>query len=104
MSARTTDRSDHSAEIRLVARALAEEQGRFAEPVTDVRHWLATHEHRGSGALLVVWDRTDAAIVEYAREDVEVCVAASRLDWARRWFRDNARRKNIPGQQSRSTG
>lgn len=68
-----------SAELRFVAQTLAWHYGRQAVPVVDVDEWLTTNEHRRTTALLVVWDRTDVAILARERSDVEVAAAAPRL-------------------------
>jgi len=74
------DHSDRRPEIQEVARELAQGSGRNAEPVVDVERWLAEYGHRRYvGALLVVWDRADAAVLEHARPDVDVCQAAPRI-------------------------
>lgn len=77
------DRSTRRTELNEIAQELAQYYGRFAEPVVDVEHWVDTHEHRHVGALLVVWDRADAAVLEHRRPDVEVHTAAPLLGWLR---------------------
>ncbi|GAB2763347.1 hypothetical protein GCM10027174_45070 [Salinifilum aidingensis] len=73
------DHTDRRAEIHAIARELAQHHGRFAEPITDVTQWLHTHAHRQTGALLVVWDRADAAVLEREHPDAEVFQAAPRI-------------------------
>ena len=94
---RHTDRRDRIAELKLVARALATHHHRATEHIVDVQQWLAEHQHRQLGSVLyVVWDRTDAAILNYARPDLEVRVAAGLVNWARRRNNDAADRTDIP--------
>lgn len=95
----STDRHHRFDEINLVAQALAEHRGCHTEPVFDVDRWLTVNRNRRAGVVLVVWDRTDAAILERERDDVTVCVAASRIGWARRRARGAAQRGDIPDQE-----
>ncbi len=81
---RCTDRHHH-AELHLVAQALAENDTRFVEPIPDIDAWLQVHRHRRrSTTLLVVWDHTEAAILTREHGGLEIRVAASLLNWARR--------------------
>lgn len=94
---RSTDRSEHTADLSLVASILARHEHRATEPLVDVQSWLADNADRRLGAVLyVVWDRTDAAVLNYARPDLEVRVAAGLVNWARRREADAANRTDIP--------
>ena len=90
-------RTDRSVELKQVARALARHHHRATEHIVDVEAWLAAHEHRHLGDVLyVVWDRTDAAVLQHVRPDVQVRVAAGLVGWARRRAHDAAGPADIP--------
>ncbi len=94
---RRTDRRDRTAELKLVAQALATHHHRATEHIVDVQQWLAERQHRQLGSVLyVVWDRADAAVLTYARPELEVRVAASLVAWARRRAHDAAHPADIP--------
>ncbi|MHA6805649.1 hypothetical protein [Salinifilum ghardaiensis] len=95
------DRHHRYDDLTFVAHVLARHHGRQAVAVPDIDAWLGENKHRRTRALLVVWDRTDAAILARERDDVAVLAAAPRLDWARRWA---AAVDDIPDQDSRSDG
>ncbi|GAB2748966.1 hypothetical protein GCM10027174_24230 [Salinifilum aidingensis] len=97
-------RTDRTAELKLVANALAPYYRRATQHIVDVEQWLAANEHRHvDDVLYVVWDRTDAAVLAHVRPDVEVRVAASLVGWARRRADDVADPGDIPGQGTTST-
>jgi len=80
-----TDRRDRVAELKLVAQVLARHHGRATEYIPDVGTWLEANRHRQAGSVLyVVWDRADAAVLTYARPELEVRVAGALVSWARR--------------------
>ncbi|MBK0865492.1 hypothetical protein INP57_01570 [Saccharopolyspora sp. HNM0986] len=94
---RRTDRRDRTAELKLVAQALAQHHNRATEHIVDVESWLEANKHRQLGSVLyVVWDRADAAVLTYARPELEVRVAAAVVGWARRRAQDAAHPADIP--------
>lgn len=85
---RRTDRSEHAAELNLVAKAVSHHHGRTATPILDVEQWLIQYPQRlRSSVLHIVWDRADAAILTHRRPELEVQVASGLVDWARRRLR-----------------
>ncbi len=76
---RSTERHHRFDNLTFITHVLALHYGRHAVAVPDVDAWLETNRHRRSNVLLVVWDRTDAAILTRHRDDVAVTTAAPRL-------------------------
>lgn len=77
---RRHDRSAHRAELTHAAGELARQHGRTAQPIVDVAQWLDQHRGRAvDDVLYVVWDRTDAAMLEHEHPELTVRAAAPRM-------------------------
>lgn len=85
---RRTDRSEHTNELQLVAKALSHHHGRTATPIIDIEQWLSDYSQRQRSSVLhVVWDRKDAAIFTHERPELEVRVASGLVGWAQKRLR-----------------